>query len=388
MKTLFLDLKMGAAGDMLTSALIELFDEPDEIIKELNSLNIPNVEFIKESVTKCGINGTHIRVKINGEEEKTGEHSHSHSHRSIQDIEYIIKEHINVSDEVKNDVIAIYNIIAQAESKAHGKEVSEIHFHEVGTFDAIADITAVCFLVRKIMPGKIIASPVCVGSGEVRCAHGILPVPAPATADILKGTPIYAGNIKGELCTPTGAALVKYFADEFSEMPLMVSNKIGYGMGTKNFEKANCVRVILGMTDDKKDTVIELKCNIDDMTGEAIGFALNELFLQGALDVFTIPVGMKKSRPGVLLTVICKPEDRDRLVNAIFKHTSTLGIRENVCNRYILNRKTENVQTKYGNIRKKISEGYGVKREKYEYDDISQIAEKENKSIEEVLSNL
>ncbi len=388
MKTLFLDLKMGAAGDMLTSALIELFDEPDEIIKELNSLNIPNVEFIKESVTKCGINGTHIRVKINGEEEKTGEHSHSHSHRSIQDIEYIIKEHINVSDEVKNDVIAIYNIIAQAESKAHGKEVSEIHFHEVGTFDAIADITAVCFLVRKIMPGKIIASPVCVGSGEVRCAHGILPVPAPATADILKGTPIYAGNIKGELCTPTGAALVKYFADEFSEMPLMVSDKIGYGMGTKNFEKANCVRVILGMTDDKKDTVIELKCNIDDMTGEAIGFALNELFLQGALDVFTIPVGMKKSRPGVLLTVICKPEDRDRLVNAIFKHTSTLGIRENVCNRYILNRKTENVQTKYGNIRKKISEGYGVKREKYEYDDISQIAEKENKSIEEVLSNL
>jgi pyridinium-3,5-bisthiocarboxylic acid mononucleotide nickel chelatase len=389
MKTLYLDLSMGAAGDMLTAALIELFDNPDEIIKELNNLNIPSVEFIKESIEKCGIIGTHIRVKINGEEE-TGEnfHFHSHTHRSLQDIEHIIKEHINVSDEIKKDVIAIYNIIAQSESKAHGKEVSEIHFHEVGAFDAIADITAVSFLIRKINPDKIIVSPVCVGSGEVKCAHGILPVPAPATANILKDVPIYSGNMKGELCTPTGAALVKYFADEFSEMPLMIPDKIGYGMGTKDFEKANCVRAILGAADDKKDSVIELKCNIDDMTGEAIGFAVDELFSQGALDVFTTPVSMKKSRPGVLLTVICKQEDRDRFVKAIFKYTTTLGIRENVCNRYVLNRKTETVQTKYGEIRKKISDGYGVTREKFEYDDLSQIAKRENKSIEQIIRNL
>lgn len=388
MKTLYLDLNMGAAGDMLTAALIELFDNTDEIVKELNRLNIPNVEFIKESIEKCGITGTHIKVKINGEEEGRETHSHSHSHRSLQDIEHIIKEHINASNEVKKDVIAIYNIIAQAESKAHGKEMSEIHFHEVGAFDAVADITAVSFLIRKINPDKIIASPVCVGSGEVKCAHGILPVPAPATANILKGVPIYAGNINGELCTPTGAALVKYFADEFGEMPLMIPGKIGYGMGTKDFEKANCVRAILGSAEDKKDSVIELKCNIDDMTGEAIGFAVDELFSQGALDVFTTPVSMKKSRPGVLLTVICKQEDRDRFVKAIFKYTTTLGIRDNVCNRYILNRETKTVQTKYGEIRKKISEGYGVTREKYEYDDISQTAKKENKSIEEVLNNL
>lgn len=389
MKTLYLDLSMGAAGDMLTAALIELFDNPDEIIKELNNLNIPNVEFIKESIEKCGVIGTHIKVKINGEEE-TGEnsHFHSHSHRSLQDIEHIIKEHINVSDEIKKDVIAIYNIIAQSESKAHGKEVSEIHFHEVGAFDAIADITAVSFLIRKINPDKIIASPVCVGSGEVKCAHGILPVPAPATANILNGVPIYAGNIRGEICTPTGAALVKYFADEFGEMPLMIPNKIGYGMGKKDFEKANCVRAILGSAEDKKDSVIELKCNIDDMTGEAIGFAVDELFSQGALDVFTTPVSMKKSRPGILLTVICKQEDKVRFVKAIFKYTTTLGIRENVCNRYILNRETKTVQTKYGEIRKKISEGYGVTREKYEYDDIAQIAKNENKSIEEILNNL
>jgi pyridinium-3,5-bisthiocarboxylic acid mononucleotide nickel chelatase len=388
MKTLYLDLSMGAAGDMLTAALIELFDNPDEIIKELNNLNIPNVEFIKESIEKCGVIGTHIKVKINGEEEGRDTHSHSHSHRSLQDIEHIIKEHINLHDEEKKDVITIYNIIAQAESKAHGKEVSEIHFHEVGTFDAIADITAVSFLIRKINPDKIIASPVCVGSGEVKCAHGILPVPAPATANILNGVPIYAGNIRGELCTPTGAALVKYFADEFGEMPLMIPNKIGYGMGKKDFEKANCVRAILGSAEDKKDSVIELKCNIDDMTGEAIGFAVDELFSQGALDVFTTPVSMKKSRPGILLTVICKQEDKVRFVKAIFKYTTTLGIRENVCNRYILNRETKTVQTKYGEIRKKISEGYGVTREKYEYDDISQIAKNENKSIEEILNNL
>lgn len=388
MKTLFLDLGMGAAGDMLTAALIELFDNPDEIVKELNNLNIPNVEFEKESISKCGINGTHIRVKINGKEEQAGEPSYSHSHRSLQDIEHIVKEHINASDEVKNDVVAVYNIIAQAESKAHGKEVSEIHFHEVGAFDAIGDITAVSVLIRKLNLGKIIASPICVGSGEVKCAHGILPVPAPATADILKGVPIYSGNLKGELCTPTGAALVKYFADEFNEMPLMIPEKISYGMGTKDFEKANCVRAILGKTEGKKDTVFELKCNIDDMSGEAVGFAVAELLSQGALDVFTSPIGMKKSRPGVLLTVICKQEDRDRLVNAIFKHTTTLGIRENICNRYILNRETQTVQTKYGEIRKKISEGYGVKREKYEYDDISQIAKRENKSIEEILNSI
>lgn len=450
MKTLYIDCGMGAAGDMLTGALLELLENPEQVISELNNLGIPKVEFKADKSVKCGITGTHISVSVNGEVEESNDtinghdhlhnhhshshvhdhhehnhehgksildgvqhlishlqkhehshdeegthdhnhehnHNHSHSHNTLSDIEHIVRGHLPLSEKVKNDVMAIYELIAEAESHAHGVPVSEIHFHEVGTLDAVADITAVCVLMEKISPDQVIVSPVHVGSGKVKCAHGILPVPAPATAHILRDVPIYGGSIKGELCTPTGAAILKHFATSFSDMPVMKTQSIGYGMGKKDFEAANCVRILLGETNDLDDSIVELSCNIDDMTPEAVGFVSERLFSAGALDVFTIPIGMKKSRPGTLLCVMCEVSDREDILALIFKHTTTLGIREKVCKRYTLNREIKSETTKYGIVHKKISKGYGIVREKYEYEDIAEIARRENKSLSEIISDI
>lgn len=258
MRILYLDCGMGAAGDMLAAALLELLPEADRapFVQELNSLGIPGVEFAAEPSVKCGITGTHMAVRVNGESEG-GEHhhhhhehehghSHEHHHSGMHDIEHIVSGHLNVPEAVKADILSVYNLIAEAESHAHGVPVTEIHFHEVGTIDAIADVTAVCLLMDRLAPEQVIASPVHVGCGQVKCAHGILPVPAPATAHILTGVPVYGGKINGELCTPTGAALLKHFASRFGDMPVMTLRSVGYGMGSKDFEAANCLRAMLG----------------------------------------------------------------------------------------------------------------------------------------------
>lgn len=390
MKTLYLDCAMGAAGDMLTAALLELFPQPEKTINELNTIGIPNVQFEKEAVKKCGIHGTHISVKIQGKEEDChshGGHHHEHSHRTLPGIEHILS-HINISDKIRKDVMAVYGLIADAESKAHGIPVSEIHFHEVGNLDAVADVTAVCLLMDKLAPDKVIVSPIHVGSGQVHCAHGILPVPAPATAHILQGCPIYGGKIYGELCTPTGAALLKYFADDFGEMPVMRISAIGYGMGKKDFEAANCVRAMLGETDFSKDEMYELNCNVDDMTAEQIGFAMECFFKAGAVEAFTIPINMKKSRPGTLICVLCSGELKEALIQAIFKYTSTAGIRETKVQRSVLQRRISEIGTPYGILHRKDYSGYGVKRSKYEYDDLARIASTHQISIEDLLKNI
>ena len=395
MKLLYLDCNMGAAGDMLMAALIELLPDPDAFITELNALGIPGVQMLTESVTKCGIRGTHFSVKINGEEESEATHGHhhehehahehkeeTHTHRGMHEIQRIISD-LHLSKKVEQDVLAVYEKIAEAESHVHGVPVDEIHFHEVGTMDAIADITAVCLLIDRIAPEEIIASPIHVGSGHVKCAHGILPVPAPATAYILRDVPIYGGGIKGELCTPTGAALLKHFVRRFGEMPMMKIRKIGYGMGQKDFTAANCVRALLGESDGKSDTVLELSCNVDDMTAEGIGFAMERLFEGGALEVYTIPVGMKKSRPGTLLRVMCGENNMGTMLSLLFRHTTTIGVREAATRRYVLNRRMETLDTPYGEVRRKTSSGYGVVRTKYEYDDLARIAREQNISIDE-----
>ena len=387
MKTLYLDCSMGAAGDMLAAALLELLPDPDAFVAELNALAIPDVKFSREASVKCGITGTHLQVTVHGEEEGAHDHhDHAHSHHhhaSLHDIEHIVRGHLSLPTTVADNVMAVYRLIADAESKAHGKSVSEIHFHEVGTMDAIADITAVCLLMHRLAPDEIIVSPVHVGSGQVHCAHGILPVPAPATATILQDVPIYGGSIQGELCTPTGAALLKHFASRFGEMPVMRTSAIGYGMGKKNFPAANSVRALLGERSAASDDVIELCCNIDDMTGEAIGYAFDKLFAAGALDVYTIPIGMKKSRPGHLLHVICREADKDALVRALFAHTTTIGIRENRFRRYTLDRRIETIETADGPVRRKCSTGYGVSREKFEHDDLARIADAQGLSLRE-----
>ncbi len=401
MRTLYLNCGMGAAGDMLTAALLELLPKPDRFADKLNALGIPGVEFHREKTVKCGITGTHMAVLVHGEEEgadvqhhdhehtheheheHTHKHEHGHHHSGMREIEHIIAD-LKLSERVEKDVLAVYGLIAEAESHVHGVSVSDIHFHEVGTMDAVADITAVCLLMNELAPDEVICSPIHVGSGHVKCAHGILPVPAPATAFILQGVPTYGSGVKGELCTPTGAALLKHFVTRFGDMPLMKTQAIGYGMGKKDFETANCVRAMFGESENKTDTVLELSCNVDDMTAEEIGFAMDRLFEGGANEVFTIPIGMKKSRPGTLLQVMCKERDREKMLHLIFKYTSTIGVRETSTYRYILDRRIEAVETPYGKVHRKISSGYGVSRTKYEYEDLAQIAREQTLSIEEV----
>lgn len=294
-----------------------------------------------------------------------------------------MRGHLALPERVKRDVLAVYRQLAEAESHAHGIPVSDIHFHEVGTMDAIADITAVCLLMDRLAPGEVIASPVHTGSGQVRCAHGILPVPAPATAYLLRDVPIYGGTVQGELCTPTGAALLKHFVTRFGDMPVMRVSAIGYGCGKKDFEAANCVRALLGETENAAGSVLNLSCNLDDMTAEAVSFAMERLFDAGALEVYTLSAGMKKSRSGLLLRVICRPQDRETIVQTIFRHTSTIGIRESVNRRYVLEREIQTVDTAYGPVRKKISQGFGVTRTKYEYEDLARIAREQNLSLKE-----
>ena len=410
MKTIYLDLQMGAAGDMLSAALFELLDEnqKEQFLKKINDAGIHGVSVSAEPSVKCGITGTHFTVLVNGEEEGEHEHHHEHEHEehhhehsheheehhhdhehahhhhtSLHDIEHIV-EHLEVSDFVKKNVIEVYNLIAQAESHAHGKPVTDIHFHEVGTMDAVADITSVCMLIEILGADQIIASPINVGSGQVHCAHGILPVPAPATAFILQGIPTYNNQIKGELCTPTGAALLKQFVSSFGSMPPITTEKIGYGMGKKDFEVANCVRAMLGATNQNTQTIVEFTCNLDDISAEQIGFAIEQLFEAGALEAYTVPVTMKKSRPGNLLCVMCKEQDKQKIIETIFKHTTTLGIRQNISERFTLERTIETVQTEFGPVRVKKSSGFGVSRSKYEYEDLAQIARQTGKSISEI----
>ena len=301
----------------------------------------------------------------------------------MHDIEHIVRDHLDLPGKVQDDVLAVFGLIAEAESHVHGVKVDEIHFHEVGTMDAVADVTAVCLAMAALSPDEVVVSPVHVGSGHVSCAHGILPVPAPATAYILRDVPIYGGAIRGELCTPTGAALLKHFADRFGDMPVMRTEKIGYGMGKKDFEAANCVRALLGEREERSSDAVLLACNLDDMTPEAVGFAMETLLAEGALDVWTTPVGMKKNRPGILLSVLCRPEDREATVRRLFRHTSTIGIRESTVRRYTLARREEVRETAAGPVRRKISEGYGVTRVKDEYEDLARIAREEGISLAE-----
>lgn len=397
MKTLYLDCGMGAAGDMLSAALLELHPEPEQFVKRLNRLGIPKVEFQAEPAVKCGITGTHMTVKVDGMEEVStdyheeahhyehhyGEHIHHHDHHNMQSITAIVGK-LDIPEEVKKDILAVYDLIAQAESHVHGRPVDEIHFHEVGSIDAVADVTAVCLLMHELKLERVVASPVHVGSGHVHCAHGILPVPAPATAWILQDIPTYGGKVRGELCTPTGAALLKYFVQEFGSQPPMRVEGIGYGCGQKEFEVANCVRAMCGETADNQDYIVELRCNLDDMTPEAVGFAIEELFAAGALDVYTTAVGMKKNRPGILLTCMCKEKQREEMIRLLFLHTTTLGVRESVCNRYTLKRTMKTETTVYGNVRIKEVSGWGIKRQKAEYEDLARIAREQEMPIAQV----
>ena len=358
-----------------------------------NALGLPGIEVTAEPSVKCGVTGTHVHVFVHGEEEghehhdHEHEHGHEHHHTGLHEIERRIGQ-LPVPEAVREDAWAVYRSIADAESRVHGAPVDQIHFHEVGTLDALADVVGVCWLMHRLAPDAVYASPVHVGSGQVKCAHGILPVPAPATALLLEGIPCYGGAVRGELCTPTGAALLRRFVTKFGPMPPLCIGKIGYGMGTKDFEATNCVRAMLGRSDAQPKQIVELCCNLDDMTPEEVGFAMERLFDAGALDVFTTPIGMKKNRPAVLLTCMCREETREAILETLFRHTTTLGVRASRCDRYTLTRTARTVDTAHGPVRVKSAEGFGVKREKAEFDDLARIARETGRSLREVRAEL
>lgn len=451
MKYLYFQCNMGAAGDMLSGALYDLLGEKEkkEFLSVMQKLNLPGIRLNPTREQKCGIYGTHMYVTVDGEEEKEPshmeehehhhehghehenhhhhepehhhhEHGHEHEHEhhhhhghehhahvDYQDMLHQIS-HLALPEEVRNHAASVYGLIGEAESRAHNTTVEQIHFHEVGTLDALADVVSFSLLIHMLKPDKILASPIHVGSGTVRCAHGILPVPAPATAEILKGVPIYSGQIQGELCTPTGAALLKHFVSSFGEMPPMIIEATGYGMGTKDFPQANCVRAFLGevyastsvsqpgtaqnnslLTESSFSSnhgaILSLSCNLDDITGEVLSFAAEQLMSQGALDVYTTPIGMKKGRPGQLLTCLCRPLDEEKMTALIFRHTTTRGIRVQEFRRHVLSQNFREQDTPYGKVTIKQSQGYGVEKEKPEFEDIARLARENNTSLDSVM---
>ena len=435
MKTLYLECNMGAAGDMLMAALSDLLDDPAAFIDRMNALGLPGVRFERQDAVKCGIHGVHMAVTVDGEEEYSHDEGHEHEHHhdhehehhhdhdhehhhdddhdhehdhhhddehghdhdhdhehghhhhhhtSLADIRGIIMG-LDLPEAVKENAVRVYERIARAESEVHGTEVSLVHFHEVGALDAVADVVGVCLLMHMIAPERVVVSPVHVGFGEVRCAHGVLPVPAPATAKLLAGVPIYGGRIQGELCTPTGAALLAQFADSFGEMPVMAVDRVGIGMGTKDFEWANCLRAMLGESGASGDRVVELSCNLDDMTAEAIGYAMEVLRDAGALDVYAQSIQMKKSRPGTMLCCLCKPDDEGRFAALMLAHTTTLGVRCATLRRHILEREAVTLDTAYGPVRAKRAFGEGIEKLKPEFDDIAAIARREGIPLADVL---
>lgn len=421
MKTLYLECAMGAAGDMLCAALLELLPDPKAFLERVNALGLPEVTVSAAPAEKCGIKGTHFAVRVGGVEEESqdvhhghthdhdhghahdhehhhhdheghghghdhahdGHHEHHHTHCSLGDIESLLQS-LSLPEKVHQDALAVYRLIADAESQAHGVPVEQIHFHEVGNLDAVADVVTACLLMAEIAPQQVLASPVHVGSGQVRCAHGILPVPAPATATLLQGIPMYGGGIQGELCTPTGAALLRHFCSAFGPMPPLAVSAIGYGMGKKDFPQANALRAFLGETQDRAEEIIELSCNLDDMTPEALGYAQEQLLAASALDVYTQAIGMKKNRPGILLTCLCRPEQVEAMTGLLLRHTTTLGVRQAAFARHCLERTMETIKTPHGPVRFKVASGHGISRAKPEYDDLAAIARRENLSLTQV----
>lgn len=386
MKILYLECGMGAAGDMLMAALYELLGEEQQkdFLKTMNALGLPGVEVAPVTARTGGIAGTRMRVTVRGREEHhhdhdhdhhNHEHEHHHHHHATPGHIGELIDGLALPREVREKARQVYDAIAQAEAQAHGCDVGDVHFHEVGALDAVADVAGVCYAMYLLNPGLVTASPVHVGGGTVTCAHGVMPVPAPATAALLRGIPTYGGDIQGELCTPTGAALLKTFVQSFGPMGAMEMEKIGYGAGTKEFEQANCVRAFWGEEEPRESgDIVELVCNIDDMTPEALAFACARLLEAGALDVYTTPGTMKKGRPGHVLTVLCAPERKQALVRSIFTHTTTNGLRARLSEKFFLTPGMEQVQTQWGPVRVKLARGFGVTRAKPEFEDAAALA--------------
>jgi len=411
---------------MFLGALVDA-GVPARLLEETaGALNIgARLEILR--VERAGISATKVDVYSHGEKDlpreqywrhKQAREEHSHSHgqqpvellehnygepawrtgvaashqpeRSLKEIRAIIQK-ANISGSAKDTAIAIFDALGTAEAKIHNTDIEDIHFHEVGAVDAMVDIVCAAVGVEALSIDEIVCSPLNVGGGTVTCAHGTFPVPAPATLELLKNAPVYSSGIQAELVTPTGAAIVKAIARRFADFPAMKVEKIGYGAGTREFaEQANVLRLTVGemqsVSQIAQETVTVLEANIDDLNPQIFGYVMEHLLENGALDVFAIPVQMKKNRPGMLLTVLCKQEDADKFSRLIFAETTTLGIRQREEKRQALARKWIPVTTSWGDVRIKVATMNGtVTNYAPEYEDCRRIASEHHVALKTVM---
>ena len=410
MKLLYLDCFAGISGDMTIGALLDLGLDFDYLKDELAKLGVAGYELSFARVDRSGINAAKfdvavaqtVSLRVSHTHDHHHEHSHEeatqtdssrnihqHDHRSLATIKHLI-ESSTLSDQVKRNATAIFQRIGEAEAKIHGMDIESVHFHEVGAIDSIVDIVGVCIGLEALGIQRIISSPLHVGYGTFTCAHGIYPIPGPAATEILRGVPIYAKEIEGELVTPTGAAIVATLATDFVKLPLMRVEKIGYGAGTRVYEKfPNVLRAVLGEVeteDATPDTITVIEANLDDLNPQIFGHLMEQALAAGALDIFYTPVQMKKNRPGVLLTLLCATEARENLMDLIFRETTTLGVRYREERRVILRREFVTVATEFGTIKIKVARNPAgqVMNAAPEFEDCQAAALKHQVSLREV----
>ena len=354
MRIAYLDCASGISGDMTLGALLDAGVDLAAVQQGIDSLGLPSCRLAVAQVKKCGFRATHLTV----------EHEPEHKHRHLHHIEAMIAGS-TLTERQRELARRIFGRLAEAEAKVHGTTIEKVHFHEVGAVDSIADIVGSAIAWDLLGVDRIVCSPIPTGTGFVTIAHGRCSIPAPATGELLRGIPLATFDVEGELTTPTGAAIVAALADEFGSLPAMRIESIGYGAGQKDFKHPNLLRLIVGETVDASadksqgsarngwpiaDSIVLLETNLDDATGEVIGYATERLWAAGALDVATTQLAMKKQRPGVLLAVQCRPADADSLANIIFRETTALGLRRSTIQRMTLPRRTVTVTTPHGPV--------------------------------------
>jgi len=351
-KIAYFDCSMGIAGDMTLAALIDAGIDAATIRAGIDSLGLEGVELLTESVIKGGFRATYVRV----------EHPEQHAHRHLSDITTMIDAADAISPKQKELAKQIFAAVAAAEARVHGSTIDKVHFHEVGAIDSIVDIVGAAIGFDLLNADLILSSPIPTGRGQINIDHGICTVPAPGTAELLKGIPLADVAVDAELTTPTGAAIIKTMVDRFTPLPAMTIDEVGYGAGTKDFpQRANLLRLFVGtaaITPDS-DQVCLLETNLDDVTAEVIGYTKQKLLEAGALDVYTTSIQMKKDRPGVVISVICRPADADALESIVFDETGTLGIRRHVLQRSKRSRQGHTVETPWGTVEGKLSSRAG-----------------------------
>jgi len=383
-KVLYFDCFSGASGDMIVGALIDAGVSIDEIRRALGSLSIDEDAVSLERVSRAGVRAT--RFCVRGEDAR----SHSHAHRTLREIDAQIEESA-LSAVGKRRAQSLFARLGDIEGSIHGTAPDQVHLHEVGALDSIVDIVSAVHALEILDADRIVASPLNVGSGTIQSAHGLLPVPAPATLALLQGVPIYAGPQQAEMVTPTGALLITEYASAFGPLPAMRVAAVGHGAGTRDLPGApNVLRVIVGDVDGpvagaQTHDVVVIETEIDDMNPQIFGMVMDRLLAEGALDVYFTAIQMKKNRPGTLLTVIASPSARERLTSTIFRETTTIGVRYRLMTRECLNRETITVPTPFGDVRFKVARREGrVLNASPEFDDCLRLAGESGRPLKEV----